>query len=587
MKFFLILIYFLREEAKINFKRLQILRSFFAEFSIFRFFVYLFNGSFIPSRSKVFRDYIIKNSKKWRRNRNNSKDPNNNYVLITTILNHHGYVTSEIVIGKNLMEIFNAGGIAILDHYNLKKILLFKSFGIDRIIIIKNFNVFVRLKYFLKAYSIIKSCKNMDEFLNFNIKNFNIGKAVYDHFLRFSGIGTTNEFKREFYANLAKSLLIYYQLDKFFKKYKIIASVQSEKQFIPGAIFFQTALLNGAKVYSRHGPPGGKFSVGKYNNIDERYIIRGRPEKKLYDLIDKKIRKEAVKIGGEIIRKRFENIPEYQASAFDTAGFDVPKFAKGKKIIKIDKIDITKEELCKKLGWNPNVPIGGIYSSDLTDGVFDSSWSLFRDRLTWLRETLLEIKKNKNLNWLVKSHPNDEINKVITSTNSEFEKICVDCNHIKLFPKNIRISSIPKFIDLIITQAGTAGSEYPCLGIPVIVTSQSKFTGRGFTIEPETKEKYLFQLQNIKKLEKLSNRQIEDAKIFAFITYRLMLIPTNLMANYSTRQHVDEKKYFTEMTKLIEQYNEQEDMIKKMMKIQEKNNDRHAIDYRIIFNKLN
>ena len=102
------------------------------------------------------------------------------------------------------MEIFNAGGIAILEHYDLKRILLFKSFGIDRIIIIKNFNIFVRLKYFLKAYSIIKSCKNMDEFLNFNIKNFNIGKAVYDHFLRFSGIGTTNEFKREFYAYLAK-----------------------------------------------------------------------------------------------------------------------------------------------------------------------------------------------------------------------------------------------------------------------------------------------------------------------------------------------------------------------------------------------
>ena len=55
-----------------------------------------------------------------RRNRNNSKDPNNNYVLITTILHHQGYVTSEIVIGKNLMEIFNAGGIALLSNYNLK-----------------------------------------------------------------------------------------------------------------------------------------------------------------------------------------------------------------------------------------------------------------------------------------------------------------------------------------------------------------------------------------------------------------------------------------------------------------------------------
>ena len=67
----------------------------------------------------------------------------------------------------------------------------------------------------------------------------------------------------------------------------------------------------------------------------------------------------------------------------------------------------------------------------------------------------------------------------------------------------------------------------------------------------------------------------------------LMLIPTNLIANDPTIRHIDEKKYFTEMTKLIEQYNEQEDILKKMMKIQEKNNDRHAIDYRIIFNKLN
>ena len=66
-----------------------------------------------------------------------------------------------------------------------------------------------------------------------------------------------------------------------------------------------------------------------------------------------------------------------------------------------------------------------------------------------------------------------------------------------------------------------------------------------------------------------------------------MIILNNLIADYPRASHVDEKKYFTEMTKLIEQYNEQEDILKKMMKIQEKNNDRHAIDYRIIFNKLN
>ena len=115
------------------------------------------------------------------------------------------------------MEIFNANGIALMNNYDLKKKLLFKSFGIEKIIILKNLNLFVRLNYFIKAYLIIQSCKNIDEFLKFNINNVEIGKAVYDHYLRFSGIGTTNEFKRQFYTYLSKSLLIYYEIKKFFK----------------------------------------------------------------------------------------------------------------------------------------------------------------------------------------------------------------------------------------------------------------------------------------------------------------------------------------------------------------------------------
>ena len=361
-----------------------------------------------------------------------------------------------------------------------------------------------------------------------------------------------------------------------------IVSVQSEKQFIPGAVFFQTALLNGVKVYSRHGPPGRKFSVGKYNNIDERYIPRGRPEKKLYDLIDKKIRKEAIKIGGEIIRKRFENIPEYQGAAFfDTGGLDVPKFAKGKKIIKIDKIDITKEELCKKLGWNPNVPIGAIYSSDLTDGVFDSSWSLFRDRLTWLRETLLTIKKIDNVNWLVRPHPNDIKNNVITDTISECEKICSNCNHVKLFPNDVTIGSIPKFIDAAVTINGSPGAEYPCFGIPTIIPCESYSTGYGYTIEPKSKEEYFFQLKNIKNIKKLNNQQTELAKILIFMHVKLTQIPSNLIAQHDT-QHVDTTKYWIEMNKLIDKYNYEDDLLFKMMKKQHANNDMHTLDYRMI-----
>ena len=577
MKFFLILIYFLIEEAKLNLKRLKFIYNFFKEFNIPRYLLYLVNNSIIPTKDKVFRNYIHRNSQKWK-DQNNSNNSKNKNVLIPRVFNHPIYITSDIIIAKNLMEIFNANGVALLQSYDLKRIILFRSYGIKKIIILKNFNIFVRLKYFIKAYSIIKSCKNMDEFLKFNINNVDIGKAVYDHYLRHSGIGTTNEFNRLFYANLSKSLLIYYQINKFFKRYKIIASVQSEKQFIPGAIFFQSALANGINVYSRVGHLPNKFCAKKYSNINARYTSRARISKKLYDLINKKNRKMAVEIGGEIIKKRFENIAKYKIWK---EYYGLPDFTKGKKKVMIEKKNITKEDLCKKLGWSPDSSIGIIFSSDLTDGVFDSSWSLFRDRLTWLRETLFEIKKINDVNWLIKPHPNDEVNKVITGTISEVKKICSNCDHIKLFPNDLAIASVPKIADVAVTQRGSASSEYPCFGIPTIIAGETVCSGFGFTIEPKSKEEYFFQLQNTKKLEKLNNNQIELAKIYLFITYELLAIPVNLIPSMES-SIIDEKKFWSLMTKLLNEYNFEENLLIKMLKIQEANNDMHTINYRVL-----
>ena len=78
------------------------------------------------------------------------------------------------------------------------------------------------------------------------------------------------------------------------------------------------------------------------------------------------------------------------------------------------------------MGWDQNIPVVAILTSDLTDGVFDNTWALFRDRFTWIRETLLEVKNIKNVNWLLKPHPNDEKYKVVINTISEYKKICLN-----------------------------------------------------------------------------------------------------------------------------------------------------------------
>jgi len=587
----ILILSFVKEEIKLIIKKIKVLYYFVKEFSILRFLCYLIDNSVIPSRDKIFRNYILKNTQKWKFRREIINKNTNKYILITSLVNvnHFGYTMSEIVIGKNLMEMFSSEGVAFIQRYSLKSKLIFESFGIKKFIFLTDLNFIMRIKYFLQAYSIIKSCKTMDDFLKFGINNVNIGKVVYDHYLRFTGVGTTNVFDYKFYVFLSKALSNYYQIKKNFDKFKFIASVQSERQFIPSSIVYQSSLTNGINVYTRIGnsaadlpTSSNTFAVRKYSDAKEMMKPRDRFSKKLCDQIGNIIKEKAVEIGGNNIEKRFNGIPEYAVShEYFEERANFPKIKKN------EKKTVTKKELCEKLGWDQNKPIVAILATDLTDGVFENTWSLFRDNLTWLRETLLEIKNIKNINWLVKPHPNDKKNKVLTDTISEYKKICLNHKHILSFPDDVSIASIPKFVHAILTIKGSASYEYPCFGIPVFQGSESICSGRGFTIDPKSKEEYFDLLHKIEKISKLNKHQIDKAKIHVFIYSELTRINVNLLAPFSVvatadSDHVNEKTFWLEMIKLLDNYKEEEDLLKKMMKIQEKNNDRHTINYNLL-----
>ena len=574
----ILILFFLRREKIIQVNNIKFLYYFVKEFSILRFLCYLIDKSVIPSRDKIFRNYILKNSQKWKFKKEFINKNTDKYILITNMVNHLGYTISEVVIGKNLMEMFECEGIGLLRKYDLKSKLIFESFGIKKFIFLNDLNFFMRIKYFLKAYSIIKSCKTMDNFLKFSLNNVNMGEAVYDNFLRFTGIGTINHFNYKIYFFLSQALSNYYQIKKNFDKFKFVACVQSERQFIPGSIIYQTSLTNGINVYSRSGPSNA-FSVRKYSDIREMRKTKERFSKELYDQISSSIKEKAVEIGGKVIEKRFNGIPENDAFHLY---FERPSFLKEKKYEKKEKITVTKKELCNKLGWNQNIPIVAILASDLTDGVFDSTWSLFRDRLTWLRETLIEVKNINSVNWLLKPHPNDEENKVVTDAISEYKKICSNYKHILLYPDNVSIASIPKFVHVVLTHSGSASYEYPCMGIPVFQASESICSGRGFTIDPGSKKEYFDLLHKIEKINKLNKDQIDQAKIYSFIYFELTRINANLIAPYNNHLPMNDKNFYSEATKLLNSYKEEEDLLKKMMKIQEKNNDRHTINYNLL-----
>ena len=144
----IVILSFLKEEIKIQINKIKFLYYFVREFSISRFLFYLIDKSVIPSRDKILRNYILKNSRKWKPSREFINKNTNKYVLITNIVNHVGYTISEVVIGKNLVEMFESDGMALLRKYDLKSKLIFESFGIKKFIYLSNLNFFMRLKYF-------------------------------------------------------------------------------------------------------------------------------------------------------------------------------------------------------------------------------------------------------------------------------------------------------------------------------------------------------------------------------------------------------------------------------------------------------
>jgi hypothetical protein len=387
-------------------------------------------------------------------------------------------------------------------------------------------------------------------------------------------MGTANHFDHKFYLFLSKALSVHHQIKKNYNKFKFVACVQSERQFIPGSIIYQNSLINGINVYSRSGS-SNRFSVRKYSDTREMWKCRERYSKKLYDQINYSIKEKAVEIGRNNIEKRFIGIPEYEAFHYY---FDRQNFLKKKEHEQNEKKNFSKKKFCEKLRWNQNKPIVAILATDLSDGVFDNTWSLFRDRLTWIRETLLEIKNIKNVNWLLKPHPNDERHKVVTNTMSEYKKICSNYKHILPFPDNVSVASIPKFVHFVITMAGSASYEYPSLGIPVLNACESVCSNRGFTTDPRSKKEYFDLLHKIEKIDKLNKDQIDKAKIYVFIYSELTKIKANLITPFETGP-MNDKTFWPKMIKLLDNYIEEEDLLKKMMKIQEKNNDRHTINY--------
>lgn len=190
----------------------------------------------------------------------------------------------------------------------------------------------------------------------------------------------------------------------------------------------------------------------------------------------------------------------------------------------------TKKEVQSQLGLDPHKKTAVIFSHILWDATFFYGDDLFDSYGEWLIETVKAACSNQNLNWIIKLHPANIWKLARDQDENKFtEGILLQKaigklpDHIKLMYPDTDINTYSLFnlTDYCLTVRGTIGIEMPCYGIPVFTAGTGRYSGRGFTIDSDSKEDYLTKLSHIQNFPRLTPEQTELAKKHAYALFKL------------------------------------------------------------------
>ena len=469
---------------------------------IFLFFKFFFSKSF----------FLLKGTKTYNFDYYDNlihSNASNGKILITTFVNVYDYLKYEYLIGIQLSKIKKENIIILLSNKDINSLDFFKKLGVSKFIYFNDGNFLSRTFNLIKSYKILKNINCIEDFINFTYQDLPVGKMIYTHHCRFSGIPTSSFIRPEYFILLSNILIYKKQFEKIVNKYNISNIIESEPQFIPGSVITAVALKKNIYVLSRVGG-NNKISVRRINQISLFYENRWKFNKKIFEEIKLKAKDYAIEKGKKIITNRFLEIDNVDKEIDQESVM----LDSSKKISLINDYD--KNKICKMFNWEYQKPIGIILANDLTDGLFPGKWGVYRDNYIWLKKTIQEASYNKEMNWLVKPHPNEIKNKVTLTTRNLFKHKKYDKN-IVLFPKNYSIKNLPKIVDLVVSNHGSAGYEYPALGIPAITSGETIYSDLNISYEAKNEINYFKYLKNAHEIKKLKSSTIENALIFIFI----------------------------------------------------------------------
>jgi hypothetical protein len=361
-----------------------------------------------------------------------------------------------------------------------------------------------------QADAFLASARSLQDLVALDLDGFRVGRNVQSFVVRQFRVGRLDDENPDHRALTRKLLTQALATKRFVEgwpaKHRPDIAIFNERGYTPAGDVFDGCVLRGVDTVQWCGAPQSDCLI--YRRYDRK--TRGEHPLALSDAMWKRLR--VMPWSDEDDRAVVARIVANYASG---AWYNRQQLQEGKAVLAPDEVRRT-------LGLDPARKTAVIFCHILYDATFFYGESLYDDYEQWLVETVRAAIANPALNWVVKVHPvnvwrsrMDGAKLVQLEAQALHKHFGALPDHVKLMAADTPVNTFSLFdtADYGLTVRGTIGMELPCFGIPVVTAGTGRYSGRGFTIEPPTREKYRALLATLQNFPRLGAAAIRLARM--------------------------------------------------------------------------
>ena len=189
-----------------------------------------------------------------------------------------------------------------------------------------------------------------------------------------------------------------------------------------------------------------------------------------------------------------------------------------------------REKLLQKLRISDAKPIWCVFAHVPWDAGCYPENMVFKHILEWTFTTVQAMLQIKSVTWLLKAHPGESRGGIYGVEELVKDKFPEVSRHIHFIPAESKITTKDLYSILAggVTMHGTVGVQLPVRGIPMIIGENTHYTGKGFTNDGVSRERYLELMHHAAEIPLLTEHERNLARRYTYAVYVQRSIPINM-----------------------------------------------------------